>query len=59
MGAVRGSLPVQASGGPDERARALGEGQGVESILWAMDLLAVVYLCRWALKNDRRDPGEQ
>jgi len=24
-----------------------------------MDLLAVVYLCRWALKNDRRDPGEQ
>lgn len=31
----------------------------VESILWAMDLLAVLYLCRWALKNDRRDPGEQ
>ena len=24
----------------------------MESILWAFDLLAVVYACRWALRTD-------
>lgn len=26
----------------------------MESILWALDLLAVTYLCMWALKQDKR-----
>jgi hypothetical protein len=24
----------------------------MESLLWALDLLAVVYACRWALRQD-------
>lgn len=24
----------------------------MESILWALDLLAVLFLCRWALRTD-------
>jgi len=27
----------------------------MESLLWALDLLAVVYLCIWALKQDKQD----
>ena len=27
----------------------------MESILWAFDLLAVVYLCRWALRADEAE----
>ena len=27
----------------------------MESILWAFDLVAVVYLCRWALRADIAD----
>jgi hypothetical protein len=26
----------------------------MESILWALDLLAVAYLCLWALKTEKR-----
>jgi hypothetical protein len=26
----------------------------MESILWAMDLVAVVLLCRWAIKEENR-----
>lgn len=26
----------------------------MESILWAVDMLAVAYLCLWALKQDKR-----
>jgi hypothetical protein len=25
----------------------------MESLLWALDLLAVAYLCLWALKQDK------
>ena len=27
----------------------------MESLLWAFDLLAVVYLCRWALRADEAE----
>ena len=30
----------------------------MESLLWAMDLCAVVYLCLWALKTDKRRTKE-
>lgn len=26
----------------------------MESILWAMDLVAVILLCRWAVAQDRK-----
>jgi len=26
----------------------------METLLWALDLVAVVYLCLWALREDRR-----
>jgi hypothetical protein len=26
----------------------------MESLLWALDLVAVTYLCLWALKQDKR-----
>jgi hypothetical protein len=26
----------------------------MESVLWALDLIAVLVLCRWALAQDRR-----
>jgi len=26
----------------------------MESLLWALDLCAVVYLCLWALRTDKR-----
>lgn len=26
----------------------------MESLLWALDLLAVTYLCLWALKQEKR-----
>jgi hypothetical protein len=26
----------------------------MESLLWALDLCAVVYLCMWALKTEKR-----
>lgn len=26
----------------------------MESLLWALDLLAVVFLCLWALKQEKR-----
>lgn len=34
----------------------------MESLLWALDLLAVVYLCFWALREDnalRREAARQ
>lgn len=30
----------------------------MESLLWALDLCAVVYLCLWALKTDKRRAAE-
>jgi len=27
----------------------------MESLLWGLDLLAVVYLCIWALRQDKAD----
>ncbi len=30
----------------------------MESILWALDLFAVVYLCLWALKQEKRKEKE-
>ena len=27
----------------------------MESILWSINLLAVVYLCFWGLRQDKRD----
>jgi len=27
----------------------------MESLLWALDLLAVVYLCFWALNKEKRE----
>lgn len=30
----------------------------METILWALDLLAVVYLCFWALREDRKSNDE-
>ena len=30
----------------------------MESILWALDLCAVVYLCLWALKQEKRKEQE-
>jgi hypothetical protein len=27
----------------------------MESLLWALDLIAVVYLCVWALRQDKAD----
>ena len=29
----------------------------MESVLWALDLLAVVYLCFWAVARDSVKPG--
>lgn len=31
----------------------------MESILWAIDLLAVVFLCFWALRADSPDKGKK
>lgn len=31
----------------------------MESILWALDLIAVVYLCLWALKQEKRKAAAQ
>lgn len=35
----------------------------METILWCLDLLAVVYLCVWALREDKKskagDKGKQ
>jgi len=31
----------------------------MESILWAIDLLAVVFLCFWALRTDSPDKGKK
>ena len=30
----------------------------MESLLWALDLVAVVYLCFWALREDRAQEGK-
>ncbi|MFC5477629.1 hypothetical protein [Massilia suwonensis] len=30
----------------------------MESLLWALDLCAVVYLCMWALKSEKRREAE-
>ena len=30
----------------------------MESLLWALDLCAVVYLCMWALRTDKRRDSE-
>jgi cytochrome c-type biogenesis protein CcmH/NrfF len=30
----------------------------MESLLWALDLCAVVYLCLWALRTDKRRDKE-
>ena len=30
----------------------------MESLLWALDLFAVVYLCLWALKQEKRKEQE-
>jgi hypothetical protein len=30
----------------------------MESILWALDLCAVVYLCLWVLKQEKRKEQE-
>jgi len=29
----------------------------METILWCLDLVGVVYLCYWALREDRRTSG--
>ena len=29
----------------------------MESILWAIDLVAVTYLCFWALREDKKPPA--
>lgn len=31
----------------------------MESILWALDLLAVAYLCLWALRTDKNEGREE
>lgn len=31
----------------------------MESLLWAVDLLALVYLCFWALRKDKQDPSSR
>ncbi|MGJ7915219.1 hypothetical protein ACI48D_07035 [Massilia sp. LXY-6] len=31
----------------------------MESALWALDLIAVVLLCRWALAEDRKANGKK
>jgi hypothetical protein len=43
--------PAKTRAGPhkDWTAKTL-----MESILWALDLLAVVYLCFWALREDKK-----
>jgi hypothetical protein len=33
-------------------ARQNGKDEGMETILWAVNLLAVVWLCFWALRQD-------
>lgn len=30
----------------------------MESIIWALDLAAVAYLCLWALRTDKAESGE-
>ena len=30
----------------------------MESLLWALDLCAVVYLCMWALRTEKRHESE-
>ena len=30
----------------------------METVLWAMDLLATVYLCFWAIRQDKQDPSQ-
>ena len=30
----------------------------MESALWAMDLLALIFLCHWALKQDKREQSD-
>lgn len=30
----------------------------MESALWAMDLLALIFLCQWALKQDKRGQSD-
>jgi hypothetical protein len=31
----------------------------METILWALDLVAVVFLCIWALRQDDAKPSEK
>lgn len=31
----------------------------MESVLWALDLVAVVLLCRWALAEDAKATGKK
>lgn len=31
----------------------------MESFLWACNLMAVVFLCFWAIKEDEKDPDEK
>jgi hypothetical protein len=30
----------------------------MESLLWMLDLVVVVYLCFWALREDRKENGK-
>ena len=31
----------------------------MESLLWALDLVLVVYLCLWALREDRKTAADE
>ncbi|MCD2519387.1 hypothetical protein LQ564_24085 [Massilia sp. G4R7] len=31
----------------------------MESIIWALDLVAVAYLCLWALRADKAESGNE
>ena len=31
----------------------------MESIIWGMDLVAVAYLCLWALRTDKAESGDK
>jgi hypothetical protein len=39
--------------------RLQAKGKSMESLLWALDLIAVIYLCIWALRQDDAESGKK
>lgn len=53
------SLTFQDNDGNIRKARQTGPaGEKMESILWAINLVALVYLCFWAIRQDKLPPPD-